>query len=101
MDLSTCETCCHFIQHYRLEEDSCAPVNCGHCTYPRLKHRTPRTPACVHYVFRASPPALPDRNKVVYYMTTEVLQHILSYELPPIMKETLEDEGFDCIPTRF
>ena len=95
MESLTCETCVHFIQHYRLEEDSCAAVNCGHCTYPRLKHRKPLTEACIHYAPRLSPPALPDRKKVIYYLTTEVLQYILRYELPPVIVETEEDEGFD------
>lgn len=36
-----CESCAHFVQHYRWENERAYPVGCGHCTYPRVKHRRP------------------------------------------------------------
>ncbi len=50
MDDSKCGNCYYFRQHYVL---FCGtrfdPIPCGHCVYPRLKHRNPNTYACVHY----------------------------------------------------
>ena len=72
----------HYRQHYILDEQCCTPINCGHCTYPRLKHREPNTHACSYFELRTTPTALPDRNSVIHFLTTELLQHILSLELP-------------------
>lgn len=50
MDEPTCGTCIHFRQHYILFDlDRYNLIPCGHCVHPRLKHRKPDTPACVHY----------------------------------------------------
>ncbi len=47
----TCQLCKHFIQHYRKEkENDYCDVNCGHCKFPRLKHRNPGAVACYHFV---------------------------------------------------
>lgn len=49
----TCENCMYFRQHYILfYEGHYNPVPCGHCVFPRLKHRRPDTPACVYYAPR-------------------------------------------------
>lgn len=46
----TCASCIHFRRHYiRFDEFRFTEVPCGHCVYPRLKHRRPDTPACVHF----------------------------------------------------
>ena len=46
----TCESCKHFRRHYvRRERNWYIPLDMGHCTYPRLKDRESRTPACQHY----------------------------------------------------
>lgn len=48
---NTCNDCQHFRQHYVFFlETRFDPVPCGHCVYPRLKHRTPNTAACVHFL---------------------------------------------------
>ncbi len=44
-----CENCKHYIQHYVRHGRGYIIVYCGHCRYPRLKHRKPDTPACAHY----------------------------------------------------
>ena len=36
-----CENCEHFVQHYRRDKKRVYPVHCGHCVYPRVKHRRP------------------------------------------------------------
>ena len=37
----TCENCAYFIQHYIRRGYRYDKVFCGHCKYPRLKHRKP------------------------------------------------------------
>ena len=83
MNNFVCKNCIHYRQHYIMDEQSCTAVDCGHCVYPRTKHRQPKHPACDHYVHRPVPPALPSREQVVHYLTTELLQYILSLDLPP------------------
>lgn len=47
----TCKSCKHFRQHYILfNTNRYDPIPCGHCVYPRLKHRKPGTPACTHFM---------------------------------------------------
>lgn len=81
--MNTCQDCIHFHQHYVLDEQSCTAVVCGHCAHPRLKHRRPDAAACAHFEARTAPPPLPDRKKVVHYLTREFLEYVLSLELPP------------------
>lgn len=83
MNLTYCKTCVHYRRHYTLDNQSCTAVDCGHCTYPRTKHRLPEHPACSYFELRTAPPALPDRDRVIHYLTTELLQYILSLDLPP------------------
>ena len=46
----TCKDCKHFRQHYvHFLEQRFNPIPCGHCVYPRIKHRTPDTFACVYF----------------------------------------------------
>ena len=92
METPICQTCKYFTQHYYLDEQYCSELECGHCVYPRLKHRNPSAPACKHYAEREKPPRLPDRKDVIHFLTTEFLQHILTMKLPPEIK-TAEDKG--------
>ena len=78
-----CKDCIHFRQHYILDNQSCTAVNCGHCIHPQVKHRKPDTPACTHFICREAPAELPNRHASIHYLTTEVLEYILSLELPP------------------
>ena len=83
MDTPICKNCTHYHQHYILDDQRCAAVNCGHCTYPRLKHREQTHPGCTHFQPRATPCPLPDRGQVIHFLTTDLLQYILSLDLPP------------------
>ena len=55
--VATCSDCKHFIQHYGRRNDIEAAasglrfykLNCGHCTYPRIKNRSPETIACNYF----------------------------------------------------
>lgn len=52
MEEQTCQSCKHFRQHYIKMGWRYSFVNCGHCVYPRLKHRQSITPACAKYAAR-------------------------------------------------
>ena len=101
MNHAHCRECRHFLQHYILDEQSCTPINCGHCRYPRLKHRHPGSKACDHFETRSNQGNLPDRAGVLHYLTEEFLKSVMNLELPPEKDGTsfrrylAEDEGFD------
>ena len=86
MDTPICKTCTHFHPHYTVNEQYCVAIDCGHCCVPRIKHRRPNQQACQHYTSQSQSPALPNRQKVIHFLTTEFLQYILNLELPPEMK---------------
>ncbi len=44
-----CKHCTHFHQHYVLISRGFATADCGHCSFPRLKNRSPGTLACVYF----------------------------------------------------
>ena len=90
MQKQICGECAHFRQHYVLSSQRCTPVNCGHCSYPRLKRRTPDTLACVHFALRESPPDLPEREEVIRFLTTDMLEHILQLKLPPEVEKDIQ-----------
>lgn len=81
-----CGNCAHYRQHYILSKACCEGVNCGHCVYPRLKHRKPNDKVCTNYQYRNNPPGLPNRQQVIQFLTKEMLQYILSIDLPPEIK---------------
>ena len=89
-----CQNCQHFYRHYIIDSQRCTPVNCGHCCFPGLKRRKPDDKGCVHFLAREEPVDLPDRRGVIDFLTKEMLEHILTLNLPP---EVDEDEGFDKI----
>lgn len=86
MNSDICKNCVHYRQHYILDEQRCASVNCGHCVYPRIKHREPHAKACSYYELRTMPNSLPDQDRVMHFLTTELLQYILSLDLPLDLK---------------
>ena len=50
MHIYTCADCIHYRRHYiRFDEFRFTEVPCGHCVFPRLKHRKPHTPACNNF----------------------------------------------------
>lgn len=83
MEQTQCSDCTHFVQHYYIDDQYCAALDCGHCIRPRLKHRKASSAVCEHYTSRKKPPKLPDRKGVIHFLTTDLLQHILDLELPP------------------
>ena len=46
-----CGDCKHFCQHYGRDERGYYPIACGHCTFPRVKHRV-RDQTCPHWAPR-------------------------------------------------
>ena len=91
-NLKICNNCAHYRRHYVLGRERCTPVNCGHCSYPRIKRREPDNPACEHFEYRDHSGDLPDRQGVISYLTTEFLRDVLAKQLPPVIEG---DEGFD------
>ena len=85
MSEKQCNECKYFHQHYILDSQRCATVHCGHCTYPRIKHRKPDAPACAYFE-RCAERDLPDRNQVISFLTTTFLEEILKLQLPPEVK---------------
>ena len=83
MEEKICRHCKHFHQHYVINTQMCIAINCGHCVYPRIKHMRAEKQACKHFTEREAPQELPDRSKVTHFLTTEFLEHVMSYELPP------------------
>ena len=87
MSTPTCQTCKYFYQHYYLDSTYGFALDCGHCSHSRIKHCKPKVPACKHYTARTDSPSLPDRARVIQFLTTKVLERILEMELPPEIKE--------------
>lgn len=87
MNTPTCKTCKYFTQHYVLTEQYAMPVECGHCCCPRVKKRAPDSPACANYEAGCPLLGFPDRDRVIHYLTTKLLDHILSLELPPELEK--------------
>lgn len=81
MERIYCEDCCHFRQHYVLNESMASAINCGHCVVGRRKHRKPDSAACEK--FEQGAPKLPDRQAVLHFLTTSFLEYVLSLSLPP------------------
>lgn len=46
-----CANCKHFFPHYTAVHGHRSPVNCGHCAYPRIKHRKPAQ-SCEHFAHK-------------------------------------------------
>ena len=85
MDRFCCKDCRHFRQHYVLSESSAFAVNCGHCVAVRSKHRRSDTAACEK--FEQGTPSLPNRTAVLHFLTTSLLEHVMSLPLPPEVEE--------------
>ena len=92
MDAQTCKSCKYFMQHYYLDAEYAAALNCGHCIYRSIKHCKPHAAACKHYEVNTKTSLLPDRDRVIRFLTTDFLKEMLERKLPPEMRK---DEGFD------
>ena len=86
MNENICQNCIYFRQHYVLDSQSAMKAECGHCVFPRIKRRRPGQVACAHFTGRTEEPKLPDRKGIVHFLTTELMQYILGFDLPPEIK---------------
>ena len=80
MNTQHCKECCHFYQHYILDEQSCTAINCGHCGHPRLKSRSPHSKACQHFSPRAESAPIPATR---HFLTMEILRWVQELGFPP------------------
>ena len=87
MEGNTCGSCGYFHQHYVMDSQTCTAICCGHCSYPRLKHRKPDTPACKYFV-----PGERELPVGRQFLTLELLRWVQSLEFPPEIRE-MEQEG--------
>ena len=45
-----CAQCIHYVPHYiKFGENLFDLIRCGHCTFPRKKHRDAYAKACPHF----------------------------------------------------
>ena len=94
MEELNCKQCKYFHQHYTVNSHYYSAVNCGHCVFPRIKHRSPLHTVCTHFLPIKNRSDLPDRIEVIRFLTTDILQEILKPPLPPMRAE---DEGFEFL----
>ena len=87
MENLTCRQCEHFHIHYILDKHRATPLDCGHCSYPRLKKRRPSEAACIHYSENLMSKDLPDRTGVLDFLTVEMLEYIMGLALPPEVED--------------
>ena len=83
MDSQICKNCVYFRQHYTISDEHYSELHCGHCTYPRMKHRKPDAKACEHFEQRGEPLSKPNRRDVVHFLNTRMLEYIMGLPLPP------------------
>ena len=88
MSNETCESCKHFHQHYSLKNGILMRVHCGHCIFPRVKHKRPCSKICEHFI-----PGVPDEE--IYatqkYLTKEMIRKLFNMEFFPLAKDATED----------
>ena len=87
MEDKICKNCAHYYRHYILQKDCCMPINCGHCTYRRLKTMKPEKAACENFEFHDHSVDLPNRQEVIHFLTTDFLKKVLEKPLPPEIVE--------------
>jgi len=78
MQKQTCSSCHFFYQHYVLKGFSCTPTNCGHCGYPRLKHRKPSSTACELFQQKIIPGEDDEKDAFFRYLAEEFIEHLRS-----------------------
>ena len=83
METQICKNCVHFRQHYSVSDDHYSELHCGHCSYPRMKHRKPDANVCDYFEQREGSAARPDRRSVVHFLNTRMLEYIMELPLPP------------------
>ena len=89
MNETLCKNCQYYLQHYALNRRTLYEVYCGHCTFPRAKHRKPDMKACEHFL---PGPGQEEAFVSKEYLSKELLRYMLSLDILPEIKK---DEGFD------
>ncbi len=84
MTNETCATCKHFHQHYSLKDGILTRVYCGHCTFPRVKHKRPCNKTCPHYVRGTADEEIYATKK---YLTREMIRQLFNMEFFPFAKD--------------
>ena len=84
MTNETCETCKHFHQHYSLKDGILTQVHCGHCVFPRVKHKQPYSKSCEHYT---RGPVDEEIYATKKYLTKEMIRHLFEMEFFPLAKD--------------
>lgn len=84
MSNESCKACKHFHQHYSLKDGILTQVYCGHCTFPRVKHKRPYSKTCAHFT-----PGVPDEEMYASrkYLTREMIKHLFEMEFFPLAKD--------------
>ena len=87
MSKPTCKTCLYFHQHYTLKGGKLLRIFCGHCIFPKVKHKDPHTQACDHYT-----PGDADENAFASkkYLTKEMIRQLFEMEFLPQIDDCTE-----------
>ncbi len=85
MKENQCQNCQHYLQHYTFDERTIFRIHCGHCTFPRIKTRSPDTAACKNFV-----PGTPQEDAFVCkeYLSKALLAYMMQLELLPEIQES-------------
>ena len=80
-----CRNCHYFLQHFTLDNQKIFRVCCGHCTFSRVRRKSPDSKACGNYV-----PGLPQEHAFVTkeYLSKELLKYVLNLNLLPEIEES-------------
>ena len=79
-----CKNCQHYLRHYTLDNRKIFRVYCGHCTFPRARHKRQDAKACENFV-----PGTAQEDAFVSkeYLSKELLQYLLNLELLPKIED--------------
>ena len=78
MQINTCGSCHYFYQHYVISGMDFTRTNCGHCGYPRLKHRKPSATACELFQPRTVSNETAERNASLQFLAKEFVKILCS-----------------------
>lgn len=84
MDMTTCQTCQHYIQHYAFNSKKIFRVYCGHCTFVGTKRKRPDTKACENYI---AGPADSEAFVTKEYLSKELLDYMRKLDLLPQIED--------------
>lgn len=83
MKKEMCQNCKYFMQHFILSKGKFCWINCGHCTYAKLRTKQAYAAACTHYEYTEPvEDCYADRE----YLSKALLQRVLAMDLLPEMK---------------